>query len=111
MKMQFSMYDRILILAALPAENNVIILKIIKGIKDKFGFDDSESALLKTIDIGNGQQNIVADPSAPIKEIEIGPKGFEVIADSLKRMNEQKKLTLQHLELYDKFVENAPKEL
>ncbi len=39
------------------------------------------------------------------KEIPLGPKVTSIIVDKLTKLNEEKKLTLQQLGLYEKFVE------
>jgi hypothetical protein len=38
------------------------------------------------------------------KEIEIGEKASDIIADALKSLNKAKKLTESHIPLYERFI-------
>lgn len=106
MKQSFSVIDRALIMQLLPAEENVLTLRIIRKIKDEIGFSEEELKQIKMVDGGN----ISKQQTLPAKEIEIGEKGFDVIATALKQLNDRKKLTELHIPLYERFVENVPKE-
>jgi hypothetical protein len=103
MTVSLSILDRILVLGCLPAENNVLTLKVIKKLKENIGFNEEE---MKLWNIQEKDGRILWNNQAPSKDFEIGEKSIEIIADSLKQLSDQKKLTEQHLRIYEKFVES-----
>jgi len=103
MKRKFTVIERALILKMLPNEENILTLRIIKKLKDDFGFSEGDIKELKITTSGD----LYNVQSLPAKEIEIGEKGADVIIEALKGLNSNKKLTENHLSLYEDFVEKV----
>jgi hypothetical protein len=110
MKVSLNTPERILLASSLPSENDFVTLKIVRKIKDHVGFSEEE---LKTLElkselVGNGQTRFAWNTSKDFqREFEFGEKAVEIIVGLLNDLGNQKKATIQHLELLEKF---APKE-
>lgn len=106
--MKLSVLERILILDSLPKENNIITLKVIRYIKEMVGFNEDELKALnfKTVEKDGKPFTTWDDAAIKERDIALGEKAIDIIADSLKKMNEQKKLTENHITLYEKVMVN-----
>jgi len=99
--MKLSVFERLMLLSILPREGDFTTLKIIKDLRDslsftelehrKYQFKKDDNSIRWKTDI---EQN---------KEIKIGEKATDIIVESLKKLNKQKKLTMQHYSLCEKF--------
>ena len=107
MIVSLSVLERLLCLNLLPAEDNVITLRLVRKMKDKLGFTDEELKLLdfKTVPAADGKSSTLWKNTVEPKEIEIGEKAQDLIVTKLKELNDKGKLTEQHLPLWEKFVE------
>jgi hypothetical protein len=105
MKRGFSVIERAMVIQALPTEDNVLTLRIIKKIKEDMGFSEADVKEIKVDQKGD----FLLIQTLPDKEIEIGERGVEIIGNAFRSLNDRKKLTENHLGLYEFFVENAPK--
>jgi len=104
--MKLTVLERIILLGVLPAEGNFLTLKIVRKLREALSFTEDEH---KTLEITQNGDTIRwkgenEDPAG--KEIEIGEKATDLIVESLKQLDEQKKLTEQHFSLYEKFIDN-----
>lgn len=102
--MKLKVIDRITLLGILPQEGDIITLKIIRKVREDLSFTDEEHKALKIerLDAGNLQWNAEADKP---KEIAIGEVATNLIVDSLKKLNDEKKLTDNHVGVYEMFVD------
>jgi hypothetical protein len=98
--MILSIVDRIVLLNILPKEGNHITLRIVSDLRSRLSFSEEELAKAEFIVSESGTKWKHDIES----EIEIGPKAFSLIFNSLESLNRQGKLTLEHLPLYDRFV-------
>ena len=105
MKRQFTIIERAIMLQALPKENNILTLRIIRKLKEDFEFTENELSEIKV----TSNNDLLLQQTLPAKEIEIGEKAFDVIANTLRSLNDRKALTENHLSLYEYFVENVKK--
>ena len=116
MKVKLSVAERLSIGIILPRESDFITLKQVRKIQDDIGFTEEEHKLLdfkyagqKFID-GKGNEQVVApgnvhwEDAIEEKEFEFGEKAANIIAGALKKLDEAKKLGMQHMALYEKFV-------
>jgi hypothetical protein len=100
--MELSMMERLMILDLLPPEGSYVTLKVTRQTIDKVGFTDQE---IKAWNIRQEDNLVKWDTEkSHDTEIDIGEKAKELIAEQLKKMSEDKKLTQQHFSLYEKFV-------
>ena len=100
--MELGVFDRLILLNVLPKEGDFTTIKIVRKLREDLSFSEEEHKALEfKFDEGNVQWKQNADTP---KEIEIGEKAQDVIVETLKKLSNDKKLTEQHLSLYDKFV-------
>ena len=102
--MQLTVIERIGLLSILPEHGNFITLKIIRQLREALSFTEDE---IKVLEIKQDGNQVVWNPAVNPEgtNIPVGEKATDVIVDSLKKLNEENKLTAQHLTLYEKFVE------
>ena len=88
--------ERLVIPFLLPKEGNRAEFKIIEGLKLKVGFSADELDKY-------GIKNLSWEKDFE-KDFEFEPREIILIEDELKKLNREKKLTPDHLSLYDKFI-------
>jgi hypothetical protein len=106
MPVTLSVYERLLLLNVLPREADITQLRIVRDLQETLGFPEAEAQAL-----GFMHEGTVVHwnrEAAQDKTIEIGPVGWALIAERLRELSEQKKLTLEHLGLYERFCEQRP---
>lgn len=94
------MPDRVVLLDILPQMGDITTVRIVRSLREELSFTEAEHVKfgIKALD------GRVSWKTSAAKEIEIGPKAREVIVNSFKWLDGQKKLTLVHLEMYERFV-------
>jgi len=100
-----SVADRLVLLGVLPKENtNAITLRLVRDIQGEVGFSDADVKALKFTDRPGGgiDWNLKAAAAAE-KEIHFGEAALGMIRDTFRKMNEENKLSLMHLPLFEKF--------
>ncbi len=103
--MELKTFDRILLLNILPREGDITSLRIIRKLREDLSFSEEEHKVLEFKQDGERiQWKTEADRP---KTVDIGDKAKEIIRNRLKELSDQKKLTEEHLPLYEKFVEGA----
>lgn len=100
--MNLTILERILILQALPPHGNVITLRIVRDLKGALAPSEEE---IKKFNIRMEGDMTYWDDDKYEADIPIGEKATDVIVEALKKMNSENKLTEQHLQLYEKYVE------
>ncbi len=100
--MKLSVLDRLLLFNALPAEGDIITVRTVRTLREGLGFSDEETAAFGIT--REGDQITWDEPKSQDKEIEIPPRAFQLIVDTLERMNREKRLTERHILLYDKML-------
>ncbi len=95
--------DRLLLLSLLPAEGDITSLRLIRDLQHALSFSEEEHAKfgIKERAPGEVQWDVA---SATPKDIEIGPKMLGIIRKTLEDMNSLKKLRLELLPLFERFV-------
>ena len=107
--MELNVFERLNLLNILPKEGTFITLKIVRQLREALSFSEDEIKVLnfqQNIKEGTIQWNTAADI---IKDVAIGEKATDMVVDALKELDKQKKLTEQHIGLYEKFVEQGGK--
>ncbi len=97
---KLSVPDRVVLLDILPPMGDITTVRIVRDLREELSFSEAEHVKFG-IKIEGGR---VSWKSSAPKDVEIGPKAREVIVNSFKWLDGQKKLTEQHLEMYDRFV-------
>ena len=103
--MELSIKERINLLSIIPKEGNIVTLKVLRKLQEDLGFSEEEIKEYKIVsEVGRvtwGAEN------GYMKDVEIGEKANDVIVLALSERNKQNKLSLDHIDLYEKFIEKA----
>ena len=100
--MFLSVRDRIILLQVLPRQGNVTNLRIIRDLEREMSFTEEE---MKTFKFETTDQGVKWDKTAEAeKEIVIGEIAAKLIHDAFKDLDKRNALSLEHLDVYDKFV-------
>jgi len=107
--MKLSIPERLMLLNVLgAAEGNVTTLRVVRDLQRLIGFDEAE---LEAIGFVQEGPTVKWKPEADVeREFLISPATQKVVADLLKRIESQGQMTMNHLPLYERFVEDSPKE-
>lgn len=100
--MELGVFDRLILLNVLPKEGEVTTIRIVRTLREDLSFSEEEHKALEfKFEEGNVQWKQDADKP---KEVEIGEKATDLIVETMKKLSSDKKLTMEHLSLYEKFV-------
>jgi hypothetical protein len=101
--MKLTVLERIIALNIIPKEGDITSLKIVRVIKEALSFSEEEHKELN-FKIGPHGETTWTPPKELEKEIEFGSKATSLIVTELNKLNAEKKLTPEHLSLYEKFI-------
>ena len=105
--MKMKVFERLLLQNILPAEGDILTLRIVRDLREALSFSEKElEALDITQEPGTTSVKWVAAADVPT-EIEVGPVAFGLVRERLVALNNDKKLTVEHVPLYERFVEEA----
>jgi len=100
--MKLNVFERLVLLPILPAEGDFLTLKIMRELKESLSMSQTD---LDEFEIKQaGEQVTWNEKGNEEREIEIGEKATEIVIDSLKKLDKEKKLTDRHFTVYEKFV-------
>lgn len=102
--MELKTFERLILLNILPKEGDITTLRIVRKLRDDLSFSEEEHAALQFRNEPEGRILWLEEKDVP-KEVAIGEKAHDIIAATLKKLNEQKKLQDAHIPLYERFVE------
>lgn len=100
--MQLGVGDRIVLLSLLPAEGDLSTVRIVHDLKQDLSFSEEEH---KALQIKVEGDKITWGGGDGVKEISIGPRAHTLIAETLENLDGEKKITEDHLGLWEKFVD------
>ena len=104
--MELSIMERLMLLNVLPPEGDFVTMKILRELKTELLFSEEEVEKAELV----GGSNQTSWKNDFVKDVQIGKVATAAIVDALKKLNDQKKLTEQHLPLYERFTEEEEKE-
>lgn len=107
MKVGLTILERIMLGNSLPREGSIITLKLIRGLKEKLSFSEEEMKVSKMTEMETGTR--WDSDHDPMKQFDLGERTMGLIVDALKLLDQQKRLTEQHVSLYEKLV-SGPEE-
>jgi hypothetical protein len=99
--MKLSVGERVRLLGILPEKGNILTLKIVQSLHADLSFSEKE---LKDWEITATEDRIQWNQKAKEKEIEVGDTAKEVVATTLKSLDEKDELAVPDIALWDKFV-------
>jgi len=101
--MKLTVGERLMLLQVLPQEGNIVTLRIIRDLSNNLGLSEEEH---KNFEIKQEDQKVSWNVKGnEEKDVQIGEKATDVIVDSLKNLDDNKKLIPQMMSLWDKFIE------
>lgn len=100
--MNLSVLERLVTLKVLPKEGDYATLKILTNLRLSLSFTEEEMKAWE----------IVSDPTAGrttwkmdgVSEIPIGEKATDIIVAAFKRLDKEKKLSVEDMGAYEKFI-------
>jgi len=102
MKTKLSVRERLSLSQIFPQKDNLITMRIVNDLVNRLTIDADEAQQLGMKQKG---QNIVWDTTKEKdKEFEFNDVELDIIKDSLKKLDEQKKVEATHVDLFDKFT-------
>ena len=102
--MKLTLLERLVGLSILVKEGDIVFLRARRSIEDKIGLTAEEIEKYEVKASPEG--GVEWSPSVPeYFEIDLKPSEIKILYDALEEMNKRKKLTPEHLSLYDKIVE------
>jgi len=105
--MKLNVLERMMLLNVLPREGSFVTLKVVADLRDELGFSETEHKKYKFVET---EGRVTWNPAVEqFKEVHIGEKATDVVVDALKKLDEEKKLSLESMSLYEKFVEGNKK--
>lgn len=97
--------ERIMLLHLLPAQGNIITLRVALELQQAIAFSEDE---LIEASIVQEDEQMRWDPEADlVKEVAVGPAARGLIVEVLKKLDAEQKLTANHITLYERFVEQG----
>ena len=105
--MKLNTKDRLLLLGLLPNQGSLTTIRIVHTLRQELSFSEEEHKVLN-LQEDNGLVRWDTTSTSGVKDVEIGDKATDIIADALKQLDKSEQITADHLPLYEKFVE--PKE-
>jgi len=104
---KLNIIERIQLLGLLPAEGNAVTLRVVNELRQDLSFSEKE---IKDANIQADQkQGRVTwdDSAAVVKDVKIGDTGRGIIKEALKKLDDEKKLTLAVMPVYERFMEGS----
>lgn len=101
--MLLTVRERLILQSVLPQEGDFLTLKVLRKLQEDLSFTEEELAKYKFVQ--SESQVTWDDKVEQGKEIKIGKKANDIIVLALSKLNEQKKLRMEHYDLYVRFVE------
>jgi len=117
--MKLNLMERFTVLQILPTEGNFATLNIVRKLQEALAPTEDEYTEFGIK--GPGEEFIEEDGTVTIipedktrwntvgaeeREIEVGEKASDIVVEALNKLDKEKKLTPQHLTVYEKFVKN-----
>ncbi len=101
--MKLSVPERLVLMNLLPKEGDFATLKSVRVAKEMLAFDDdAEEFGVRVVRAENGDR-ITWDKDEE-REIDLPARVLPVVVEVLTTLEKQKKLTEDHLSLYEKFI-------
>ena len=101
MQYTLSVKARLVLVGILPPEGDLTTIRIVRELREGLSFTEGEH---KGLQVRQEDGRLMWQEGAvPDKSIDVGPKAQEVVRAALEKLDDEKKLTADHLELVDLF--------
>jgi len=102
--MKLNIQERIALLQILPAEGDIVTLRVLGDMQKAIGFSEET---IKKYDIVTKDQRVTWNAKGVEEtEIELGEKATEIIKEALLKLDKEKKLNGSQITIYEKFVQD-----
>lgn len=102
--MKLNLLERFTILQVLPKEGNFATLNIVRKLQEALAPTEKEFNEFGIVQENN--QTKWNEKGIEVREIKIGEKAIDIVVEELEKLDADKKLTPQHMSVYEKFVKN-----
>lgn len=106
--MKLNIAERVALLNILPVQGNLVELKIVRELQNQLAFSETEMKhyKMKNRQAPEGGAFVTwdSDFNKEAKDVRIGEVAKGIIVEQLKQLESQKRLRLEMLDLYEKFV-------
>lgn len=99
--MKLTIAERLIVMDVLPTTGDITTVKIIRDLRHALEFSEEE---LSKHNIRVAEDNRILWDSEGDKEVEIGSRATSIIVETLEALNKEKKLTENHISVYEKFT-------
>jgi hypothetical protein len=99
--MELGILERISLLNSLPAEGDVVTVRILKKLRADLGFTEEE---IKEHEIKSEDNRVMWKESDYKADIPIGEKATDIIKSAFKKLDREGKIREEMLPLYDTFM-------
>lgn len=100
--MELGIMERIQLLNILPAEGNVVTLRIVQKLRTELGFTETE---IKEHEIKTENDQVKWKTADYKVDISIGEKAMDIIKEAFRKLDREGKMQASILPLYDTFME------
>ena len=112
MKIELNVFERLNAMQILPKEGTFVTLKLVKDVGEKLGISQDEFEEYDVVEERKdgkktGKVEWNSEKGIVPKGLEFTAREIVLVADALKELDTDKKLTQIHLSLYEKFVEGG----
>lgn len=101
-EVELCVFDRLILLNVLPREGDYTTLRIVRDMREELSFSEEEHAVLQFKNEG-GTVHWKREADT-VKSVQFGDKAMDIITETLKKLDAEKKLTEQHVSVYEKFI-------
>lgn len=102
--MKLKTYERLILLNILPLQGDFTTLKLLRKLRETLSFSEAEHKALQFKKSEDGRVEWLSEGDIE-KDIIIGEKTTDIIVETLKKLDKEKKLKDEHFGLFEKFVE------
>ena len=100
--MKLNVIERLILLNVLPPTGDFTSIKLLREVKEELSFNEEENKALNFI---QGEDGMLRWNDEQIeKDILVGEIVTGLVKIELKKLDEEKKLTEDHISIYDKFM-------
>jgi len=101
--MKLNVLERMMLLNVMPREGSFVSLKVVGELRNELSFSEAEHKKYK---FNETEGRVSWNPAVEqMKEVHIGEKASDIIVEELEKLDKDKKLTMEHISLYEKFVD------
>ncbi len=112
MKTKLTVRNRFDLQSVIPKEGDLTAMKMIREVREDLSFSQEEHDQfeIKIFPNGGVSWNATKAEEVDNKEVTIPQTIVELIQKALEKLNVDKRIQDEHIDLYDMFIENEPKE-